>query len=126
MTAIVDALHFADYQGPLGQLIHVANTFKLLPFAIMGFPHRGLLGGSASQRVIGAMPITSIASPVYLPGLRHTEEAARRTLYPCLPEVSNASVIDAAAPVFRIHVKTPSTGSDVSLPVSSCTACQIT
>ncbi|OUK47269.1 hypothetical protein BZL31_24490, partial [Escherichia coli] len=28
-----------------------------------------------------------------------------------LAEVSNASVIDAAAPEFRIHVKTPSTGS---------------
>lgn len=37
-----------------------------------------------------------------------------------LAEVSNASVMDAAVQVFRIHVKTPSTGSAyISLPVTS-------
>ncbi|RZM95033.1 hypothetical protein CRG95_18410 [Escherichia sp. E4208] len=37
-----------------------------------------------------------------------------------LAEVSNANVMDAAVQVFRIHVKTPSTGSAyISLPVTS-------
>ncbi len=94
----------------------------------MGFPHRGLLRKLRQPaRHRSHAPLTSVADLPRFTCLdsRHVLKAARRTLYPCLPqvgsEISNAeSVIDAAAPVFRIHVKTPSTSSAyVSLRSSS-------
>ncbi len=60
---------------------------------VMGFPHRGLLRKLRQPaRHRSHAPLTSVAD---LPrftgfGLRHTEEAARRTLYPCLPQVGRS------------------------------------
>ncbi|APE82573.1 hypothetical protein CDN93_07280 [Escherichia coli] len=90
----------------------------------MGFPHRGLLRKLRQPaRHRSHAPLTSVAD---LPRFTCLDSGILRRLpvalfiLACrkLAEVSNASVIDAAAPVFRIHVKTPSTGSAyVSLPV---------
>ena len=90
----------------------------------MGFPHRGLLRKLRQPaRHRSHAPLTSVAD---LPRFTGLDSGILRRLpvalfiLACrkLAEVSNASVIDAAAPVFRIHVKTPSTGSAyVSLPV---------
>ena len=91
---------------------------------VMGFPHRGLLRKLRQPaRHRSHAPLTSVAD---LPRFTCLDSGILRRLpvalfiLACrkLAEVSNASVIDAAAPVFRIHVKTPSTGSAyVSLPV---------
>ena len=90
---------------------------------VMGFPHRGLLRKLRQPaRHRSHAPLTSVAD---LPRFTCLDSGILRSCpshsLSCLPqvaEVSNASVIDAAAPVFRIHVKTPSTGSAyVSLPV---------
>lgn len=83
----------------------------------MGFPHRGLLRKLRQPaRHRSHAPLTSVAD---LPRFTCLDSGILRRLpvalfiLACrkLAEVSNASVIDAAAPVFRIHVKTPSTGS---------------
>lgn len=81
----------------------------------MGFPHRGLLRKLRQPaRHRSHAPLTSVAD---LPRFTCLDSGILRRLpvalfiLACrkLAEVSNASVIDAAAPVFRIHVKTPST-----------------
>lgn len=83
----------------------------------MGFPHLGLLRKLRQPaRYRSHAPLTSVAD---LPRFTCLDSDILRRLpvalfiLACrkLAEVSNASVIDAAAPVFRIHVKTPSTGS---------------
>ncbi len=79
----------------------------------MGFPHRGLLRKLRQPaRHRSHAPLTSVAD---LPRFTCLDSGILRRLpvalfiLACrkLAEVSNASVIDAAAPVFRIHVKTP-------------------
>ncbi|MNC06952.1 hypothetical protein D3C75_544790 [compost metagenome] len=79
----------------------------------MGFPHRGLLRKLRQPvRHQGHAPLTSVTDPPRFTCL--DSDILRRRLpvalfiLACrkLAEVSNASVIDAAAPVFRIHVKT--------------------
>lgn len=92
----------------------------------MGFPHRGLLRKlrqPARHRCHAPLNIPRWPCPLYLSGLRHTEETARRTLcLACcrLAEVSSPNAMDVAAPVCCLHVRTPSTvRAYVSLPVPS-------
>ncbi|ASG46401.1 hypothetical protein CES93_23730 [Citrobacter freundii] len=90
----------------------------------MGFPHRGLLRKLRQPvRYQGHAPLISVTD---LPRFTCLDSDILRRLpvalfiLACrkLAEVSNASVIGAAAPVFCIHVKTPSTDSAyVSLAV---------
>ncbi|OKX41869.1 hypothetical protein AWP91_10060, partial [Escherichia coli] len=77
---------------------------------VMGFPHRGLLRKLRQPaRHRSHAPLTSVAD---LPRFTCLDSGILRRLpvalfiLACrkLAEVSNASVIDAAAPVFRIHV----------------------
>ncbi|QCT22503.1 hypothetical protein FEM41_24110 [Jejubacter calystegiae] len=91
---------------------------------VMGFPHRGLLRklrqparhrSHASLTSAAGLPrFTCLDSDI----LRRLPVALFVLAYRKLAEVSSESVMGAASPVFRIHVKTPSTGSAyVSLPV---------
>ena len=79
----------------------------------MGFPHRGLLRKLRQPaRHRSHAPLTSVTD---LPRFTCLDSGILRRLpvalfiLACrkLAEVSNASVMDAAVPVFRIHVKTP-------------------
>ena len=79
----------------------------------MGFPHRGLLRKLRQPaRHRSHAPLTSVTD---LPRFTCLDSDILRRLpvalfiLACrkLAEVSNASVMDAAVPVFRIHVKTP-------------------
>ena len=93
---------------------------------VMGFPHRGLLRKLRQPaRHRSHAPLTSVAD---LPRFTCLDSDILRRLpvalfiLACrkLAEVSNASVIDAAAPVFHLHVRTPSSANAyLSLPVPS-------
>ena len=98
---------------------------------VVGFPHRGLLRKLRQPaRHRSHALLTSVADlpRFYLHGLRHTEGGCPShslSLLAASWRSQQRKRDRRCCPVFRIHVKTPSTGSLRITASSSCTACQI-